>query len=59
EKNKEMDMTYSIPMYFSTWERPHKIYLKTEEENWEETLVEFYAPIYRWKTTLEVPISLR
>lgn len=58
EKNKEMNMTYSIPMYFSTWEHPHKIYLKTEEENWEETLVEFYAPIYHWKTTLEVPVML-
>ena len=58
EKNKEMNMTYSIPMYFSTWEKPHKIYLKTEEENWEETLVEFYAPIYHWKTTLEVPVML-
>jgi len=58
EKNKEMNMTYSIPMYFSTWENHHKIYLKTEEENWEETLVEFYAPIYHWKTTLEVPVVL-
>ena len=48
-----------MPMILNTFEEPHKIYLKTEEEDWEETLVEFHAPIYRWKTTLEVPISLR
>jgi len=59
EKNNEIGMSYIMPMILNTFEEPHKIYLKTEEEDWEETLVEFHAPIYRWKTTLEVPISLR
>ena len=59
EKNNEIGMSYIMPMILNTFEEPHKIYLKTEEEDWGETLVEFHAPIYRWKTTLEVPISLR